>query len=149
MNIERYVYLASESFLDFKFESEGPKGKIKKIVRFSPENANGITYFNLGFGDLNEETGQIDDLAISNNSDRNKILATVAATVLEFTQHFPDVMIYFKGSTTSRTRLYQMGITSNWKEIETIFHVYGYVSNNGWQSFKKNVSYEAFLILRK
>jgi hypothetical protein len=38
----------------------------------SPQNANGITYFNLGFGDLNEETGKIDDLATSNNKEEIK-----------------------------------------------------------------------------
>jgi hypothetical protein len=43
--------------LEFEFESDGPKGKIKKVVRYSPQNANGITDFNLGFGDLNPKTG--------------------------------------------------------------------------------------------
>ncbi len=28
MNIERYDFLASETFLDFEFESNGPMGKI-------------------------------------------------------------------------------------------------------------------------
>ncbi len=112
MNLERYEYYTNETFLDFEFASEGPKGKIKKVVRYSPQNANGITYFNLGFGDLNKETGKIDDFAISNNKDRDKILATVAATVLEFTDHFPDVMVYAKESTLARTRLYQMGIVA-------------------------------------
>lgn len=64
-------------------------GKIKKVVRYSLQNANGISYFNLGFGDLNKEAGTIDDLAISDNNDRDKILATVSATVLEFTKRFP------------------------------------------------------------
>jgi hypothetical protein len=52
MNLERYTFLTNESFVDFEFESYGPQGKIKKVVRYSPQNANGITYFNLGFGDL-------------------------------------------------------------------------------------------------
>ncbi len=108
MNLERYEYYANETFLDFEFESEGPKGKIRKVIRYSPQNANGITYFNLGFGDLNEETGKINDFATSNNKDRDKILATVAATVLEFTENFPDVMVYAKGSTLARTRLYKL-----------------------------------------
>jgi uncharacterized protein DUF6934 len=52
MNLEYYQFSTNESFLNFEFNSEGPKGTVRKIVRFSPENANGITYFNLGFGDL-------------------------------------------------------------------------------------------------
>ena len=148
MNLERYDFSTNETFLDFEFESEGPKGKIKKIVRYSPQNANGITYFNLGFGDRNEETGKIDDRSVSNNKDRERVLATVAATVLAFTQHFPDVMVYAKGSTPSRTRLYQMGIVANWDEIEPLLEVFGF-ANGQWERFSKNVNYEAFLVLRK
>jgi hypothetical protein len=149
MNHNKYKYSASDTYLDFEFDSEGPRGKIRKIVRFSPENASGVTYFNLGFGDLNSKTGKIDDLAISNNQDREKILATVAATVLEFSQHFPDVMIYAKGSTAARTRLYQIGISANWKEIESLLYVYGFEEDKSWQPFRKNVNYSAFLIKRK
>ena len=149
MNNVIYDYAASDSLLDFEFDSEGPKGKIRKVVRYSPQNANGITYFNLGFGDLNPKTGEIDDHVISNNLDREKILATVAATVLAFTSCFPDAMIYAKGSTPARTRLYQIGISANWKEIEPLLYVYGFERNIGWQSFQRNVKYLAFLAKRK
>jgi len=149
MNLTIYKFSASDTFLDFEFESNGPKGKVRKIVRYSPQNAGGITYFNLGFGDLNPKTGKIDDLAITNNQDREKILATIAATVLEFTQHFPDVMVYATGSTPSRTRLYQIGISANWNEIEPLLQVFGYEQNTGWQPFRKNVNYQAFLVKRK
>jgi hypothetical protein len=146
MNFEKYKYSISDTYLDFEFDIDGPKGKIRKVVRYSPQNANGITYFNLGFGDLNQKTGKIDDRVISNNQDREKILATIAATVLEFTQHFPDVMVYAKGSTPARTRLYQIGISANWKEIEALLYVYGYEQDKGWQAFRKNVNYKAFLV---
>lgn len=126
----------------------GPKGKIKKIVRFSPQNANGITYFNLGFGDFDTETGMISDLSKSNNGDREKILTTIARIVLVFTEHFPDVMVYAQGSTPARTRLYQMGISGNIDEIQEILHVYGY-TNGKWQLFETKVNYEAFLVSRK
>jgi len=120
MNHKRYKYSASDTYLDFEFDSVGPNGKIRKIVRYSPQNASGTTYFNLGFGDLNFKTGRVDDLAISNNQDRETILATIAATVLEFTRHFPDVMVYAKGSTPVRTRLYQIGISANWSNANKL-----------------------------
>ncbi|MBO9563945.1 MAG: hypothetical protein J7621_14275 [Niastella sp.] len=110
MNLDRYEFSVGRNFLDFEFCSEGPNGKIVKVIRFTPQNANGITYFSLGFGDVNEEANRIDDQSISNNQDRTKILATVAYAVLEFTSYFTDVMIHAKGSTPARTRLYQMGI---------------------------------------
>lgn len=148
MNLDRYSFETNKSFLDFEFESEGPNGKIKKVVRFSPQNANGITYFNLGFGDVNPDTGNIDDLSKSNNGDREKILATIAHIVLVFTEHFPDVMVYAQGSTPSRTRLYQIGITNNFDEIAPILNVYGF-SDAGWLPFEKGLNYEAFLVSRK
>jgi hypothetical protein len=149
MNIKTYSYPISDTYLGFEFDSAGPKGKIRKLVQYSPQNANGIAYFNLGFGDLNQKTGKIDDLAVTDNQDREKILATVAATVLEFTQHFPDAMVYAKGSTPARTRLYQIAIAANWKEIEPLLYVRGYVQKKGWQPFRKNVNYQAFLAKRK
>ena len=148
MNLDRYDFITNKSFLDFEFESEGPNGKIRKVVRYNPINANGITYFNLGFGDLDIKTGRINNLATSNNQDTNKILATVASTVLIFTEHFPDVLVYAAGSTSTRTRLYQIGINVNWAEINTLLHVYGF-SEGKWNSFEKGINYEAFLALRK
>jgi hypothetical protein len=148
MNLDRYDYSTNGTFLDFEFYSEGPKGKIKKIIRFSPQNVSGITYFNLAFGDWNEEKQQLDDQAISNNEDRTKILATVASAILDFTNNFPDLMVYAQGSTPARTRLYQIGITLNWVEIDPLLQVYGFV-NDQWQPFEKNTNYQAFFVMRK
>jgi len=145
---DRYDFNASESLLDYEFYSTGPRGVIKKIVRFSPRHIDGKTYFNLGFGDLNEKTNQIDDLSRPDNYDRDKILTTIAATVMIFTDHFPDVMVYAQGSTPSRTRLYQMALNSNLKEIEPLLHIYGF-ANQMWMEFKSKVNYLAFLALRK
>lgn len=147
MDIEYYPFSVNESLQTFGFESDGPKGKIKKIVRFSPQNADGVTYFNIAFGDEIEQ-GKLNDKAISDNKDKEKILATVAATIIEFTGFFPDVMVYAKGSTPSRTRLYQMGITANWDHIEPILKVYGF-KDGKWLVFRKNINYEAFLAVRK
>ncbi len=148
MIIERYEFLTDKTFLNYEFESEGPKGTIKKVVRYSLQNVDDVTFFNLGFGNLNPTTGKIDDLKKSDNKDRDKILATVAATVLECTKHFPDLPVYAKGSTPTRTRLYQMGIAANWDEIKSLLDVYGGI-NGKWQKFTKEVNYDAFLAVRK
>jgi hypothetical protein len=77
MNLKCYRYCSNETHLDFEFYSDGPMGKIRKIVRYRPLNTGGISFFNLGFGDFNPKTGKIDDLAVTNNQDREKILATI------------------------------------------------------------------------
>ena len=149
MNLKCYRYYTSETSLDFEFDSEGPKGRIRKVVSYSPQYAGSIRYFNLGFGDLNKATGKIDDLAVTDNQDREKVLATVAATVLEFTRQFPDAMVYATGSTPARTRLYQMGISANLPQVAPLLYVYGYEQNKGWEPYQKNVRYDAFLVKRK
>ncbi len=45
---------------------------------------------NLGFGDKDLQTGEVDDTVISDNGDSQKVLATVAATVYAFTDKYPE-----------------------------------------------------------
>jgi hypothetical protein len=149
MNQKKYDFWVSNRFRDYEFYSEGLKGRIKKVVRFRPITSDGITFFNLAFDDWNEITGQIDDRIITNNGDRDKVLATVAATVLEFTDRYPGTFVYAKGSTPGRTRLYQIGIACNWEEIHRHVHVYGVTKENYLELFQKSINYEAFIILRK
>lgn len=106
MYLPHYSYKASPSFLDYEFVSEGPKGKIKKVVRFTKIDD---SVYNLAFGDLEEDTGEINDSVISNNNDSSKVLATVAMIVKDFSLRYPDEWIVAIGSTHSRTRLYRMG----------------------------------------
>lgn len=37
-------------------------------MRYSPRNVDGMTYFNLGFGDWNEAEARIDDVSTTNNA---------------------------------------------------------------------------------
>ncbi|MCF8374049.1 MAG: hypothetical protein K9H64_20675 [Bacteroidales bacterium] len=104
--------------------------------------------YNLGFGDKNLETGEIDDQAISNNGDSEKVLATVVATLYTFTVKHPNAMVYATGSTNSRTRMYRMGIAKYLDEVINDFEIYGELDND-WEEFKKDVEYEGFLAIRK
>ncbi|MBO9565678.1 MAG: hypothetical protein J7621_23080 [Niastella sp.] len=149
MNFERYDYKANKSFLDYEFYSEGPKGVIKKIVRFTLVTVPSFSYYNLGFGDWNEEQGKIDDFVISNNLDAERVLATVAATVMDFTANYPDATVYAEGSCPARTRRYQMGINKYWTEVNIFFDVYGLVENQGFIPFKQGCNYKAFVVKRK
>jgi hypothetical protein len=142
----RYELKANKSLMVFEFTSVGKKGKIDKIVQYSETNLKG--FYNLGFGDKDSATGEIDDNIISDNGDSQQVLATVAATVFAFTDKYKDVWIYAAGSTKSRTRLYRIGITINLKEILTDFEIYG-LRNGEWQKFAKGIEYEAFLVKRK
>jgi hypothetical protein len=136
----------SPDFLTFEFVSEGPKGKITKVVKYAEINVKG--YYNLGFGDKDPDTGYISDLTVTNNADSQKVLATVAATLNVFLDFYPDATVIATGSTESRTRLYRIGITNNLESIEPLYQIFG-LTEKGWESFKKGIKYAGFLIRKK
>lgn len=144
MNLPKYPVFANDPF-GYVFYSEGPRGRIKKGVFFTKIGGN---LFNLGFGDWNEESQDLDDSSRSNNGDRDKVLATVAFTTLDFTDHFPGARVVVEGSTPARTRLYQMGIADNLVEINEYFEVQGFLEGL-LEPFQRGRNYTAFLITRK
>ncbi len=145
MRLEQYPIKAYEDLLEFEFISEGPKGQITKLVQFLKIDEN---VYNLAFGDKKEGENDIDDKIITDNKDSQKVLATVAATVLAFTEKYPEAWIIASGSTQSRTRLYQIGISTNYEELQQYFNVYGYYEQC-WVKFQKNIIYDAFAVKRK
>jgi len=149
MNLEQYSTEASPDFMEYTFYSDGPKGTIKKVVRFTKAHFLTFIYYNLGFGDWNDNLNKIDDFVVSNNQDAERVLATVAATVIGFTNQYPDALVYAEGSTRSRTRRYQMGMNKYWKNIGSIFEVYVLVENEGFKPFERNRNYIAFVVKRK
>jgi len=142
MELPRYELKAEKSLTIFEFISEGPKGLIPKLIKYSETNLKDL--YNLAFGDKNQDTGDINDLIISNNGDSEKVLATVVATVYAFTDKYPDYWIYATGSTKARTRLYRIGIAKYFNEIKRDFDIYG-LRDNVWEDFEKEIVYEAFL----
>lgn len=146
MHLDHYEFVSGNSSFSYEFTSTGPKGHIRKAVQFSLIYDDNI--FNLAFGDVNAVTGDIDDLAISDNKDTEKILATVVAIVYSFFNDFPDAWIYAVGSTNSRTRLYNMGINRYFSASENDFHIMA--ERNGiWEIYKKGNRYDAFLVKKK
>lgn len=146
MNLERYELKAGIELEAFEFVSIGSKGKIIKLVQFQETNYKGV--YNLGFGDKNIETGEIDDTVISNNGDSEKVLATVVATLYAFLDKHPNALVYATGSTKSRTRLYQIGISKYLDEVGKDFEIEGEI-NNKWHIFEKGKNYDAFLVRLK
>ena len=136
MRLDRYEIEADEYFLAFEFISEGPKGQILKWIRFIKSEDTDV--YNLAFGDKKVDEDDFDDEVVSDNKDSQKVLATVAASVIVFTEKHPQAWVYAKGSTKSRTRLYQIGISQNFDELKQYFHVLG-LYDNKWVKFEKNV----------
>lgn len=146
MKIDKYPVIIGETSMVFEFVSEGIRGSITKLVIYIETHLH--NFYNLGFGDKDESTGQIDDEVITNNGDSEKVLATVASTLYIFMDKFPDAMVFATGSTKARTRLYRIGISNNLAEIQKDFDVYGLVEN-AWKPFEKQIEFRAFLVTKK
>lgn len=146
MKTPGYEYRSEGQLLLYEFTSEGPRGKVKKIVEYAETSVKGV--YNLAFGDYDESTGEINDSIITNNGDGQKVLATVASTVYAFTGEYPDAWIYAKGNSPGRTRLYRIGIATNLVAILVDFEVYG-LRDEVWEEFVIGMHYRAFLVRRK
>jgi hypothetical protein len=146
MKIEKYQIQAGEKLKVFEFVSVGIKGKITKIVQFTPTNYKDL--YNLGFGDKKGENDLIDDTIVSNNGDSEKVLATVVSILFVFLENNKKAMVYVSGSSESRTRLYRMGISKYFSEVKDNFDIFGELES-GWEYFNTNKDYEAFIIRKK
>ena len=121
MHLEEYTAVKGDSDFSYEFYSEGPEGRIKELARFTPLTGYGNDYYNLYLGDWLEAEDRLSGTVVSNNMDREKVLTTVAAIVVDFTASIPHAVIFAEGNTPSRNRLYQMGISANWQVINEIF----------------------------
>jgi hypothetical protein len=149
MRLEKYKLRADETLTAFEFTSEGPNGHILKCIEYTKVKLKGFkNVYNLGFGDKLPSSEDIDDKIVSDNQDRDKILATVASTVVAFISSRPKAKVFIIGSNQARTRLYRMAINKYFDELSYSFNIRGFL-NEKWQPFEKNINYEAFLISRK
>jgi hypothetical protein len=131
----------------YEFASIGPRGTILKRVVFNPTEHSEV--FNLAFGDMLTDNTEVTDKTVTDNGDRDKTLATIAKIIDMYTLEHPQHWVNIRGSTASRTRLYQMAIGANFKELDKKYMVYGYNSDGIPELFSKGKSYQAFLVRRK
>jgi hypothetical protein len=140
-------YKYTHDYSVFDFVSIGKNGAIPKKITFTTTELEYV--YNLAFGDV-DENGDIDDFRISDNGDRNKILATVFNVVDIYTKKFPERWIYFRGSTSERTRLYRIAVGLNLEELSEIFEIYAFTDKQEeLKLFTKNMEISSFVIKRK
>lgn len=146
MSTTTYPLNSGDNPWSYRFVSHGFRGAIPKLIQFSLVRADGI--YNLAFGDEDPDTGEMNDLSISDNGDIEKVLATVVDAIRDFVNAQPDAVMYFTGSTLSRTRLYRMAIAKYLLELTADFIILGLI-NEVWYDFEKDKNHEAFLAKMK
>lgn len=100
MNLSVYntEQIENEVKIQYLFESVGDKTIIKAIEYFPVDVIGGRTVYNLGFGDYDEETGEIIDDVNSNNGDMYTVFNTILSTVPLFFETNPESVILVSGS---------------------------------------------------
>lgn len=139
-----YDFAISEKAVRFDFVSVGVKS-IPKVIIFDFIYEPNI--FNLILADV-LPNGEIDIKTVSDNGDRNKILATVAQAIVLFFDQHPDAWVLFTGSTPSRTRLYRIAIHLELHTVVNQFNVYG-IYNGQLERFQPNRPYDKFAFSKK
>lgn len=109
--------------------------------------------FNLCFGDVDIDN-QIDDFAISNNGDMKRVLATVIHIIADFLIRNPKAIVYFTGSTATRTNLYQRIVKTHYQQLSAQFEIFASIkSGNRLKKVKFNphtgIAYSNFFITKK
>ncbi|GLU53481.1 DUF6934 family protein [Dyadobacter frigoris] len=163
MHIERYItdHLDPDSYIEcsffdivdvldsHKFYSSGSNGifELRSILTRLKTTTNRHR-LNLGFEVWNSSALDIDDLFETRNGDADEILATVAWKALEFLLMNPETEIFTSGSTSARTRLYQIGIARNMDYLPENLRIEGIElqKKSGWVEFQKGINYDAFLL---
>ncbi|MCE7067997.1 DUF6934 family protein [Dyadobacter sp. CY326] len=139
-----YPFRASEDYLSFTFESISKQRIVRKKAEFVKIYAD---VYNFAFGDLNDE-GEIDDLVVTNNKDMEIVFATLIRILLDYLTKYEDNWVYFKGSTPSRTRMYQIILTKEKVHWEDMLIIYGIIDGETYP-FELNCRFDAFIITKQ
>ena len=146
--MEWEIYELEKDEKGYWFYSEGPRGRIRKVIEFQWVRGLGSSTFNLAFGDLKDGADRMDDRSVSNNHDRLKVLHTVATAVIYFLRDHPRSILLIIPASPERARLYQMMISSVSEAVEKQYEVYG-KHGSYWIPFRKGLSYIEFFVCKK
>lgn len=145
MKHEHYVnILANQEYDTFDFISVGKNGRIYKRIAFAPLRRH---IFSLTFGDVTEE-GVIDDRNVSDNGDRDKILATIVRAINVYIGKYPKRWVYLTGSTPARNRLYRMVVNKHFEELSKLFEIFMEVDDTQYSKYQGDGNVTGILIRR-
>ena len=129
----------------FQFISEGVQGRITKQIHFIQVYRPGI--YILQLGDI-DENGGFDRSLVSNNGDRNRVLATVILAIEVYTERYPDRSIRIWSYFAERSRLFRIAIGNNLQQLSASFTIQE-IGEDGFLFFKKDINSADFELRRK
>lgn len=145
MEQPHYFFQIRKNVRRYDFVSEGHT-RIPKAIQFFDTSVPDL--FNLVLGDVRPD-GQLDVFSVSDNGDRDKVLATVAQVVAHFLQENPTMYVFFTGSTPARTRLYRMAVGHEFTNLVVQFEIMALLPSKQLVPFQPNLSCDGFVISLK
>ncbi len=137
-----YEFTVADEACTFQFVSIGQQVIQKCVVYRSTSLPH---FYNLAMGDL-LPNGTLDVEVVSDNGDRDEILATVIQTLIVFLDTHPTDFVLFTGSSPARTRLYQILISHELDQAQSLFAFWGMSESGQLVSFEKNKPYIGFVV---
>ncbi len=137
--------IKTEDELVFSFVSEGPQGRIVKIVKYEMLRP---SLYNLAFGDKINNL-DLDDEVVSNNSDTSKVLSTVIFTIGLFFEKVPNAFLVIRGSDSARNKLYCRVVKNNFELFSQEFIILGGTKEKPMEPFSDEKIYDWLIISKK
>lgn len=146
MNQPFYPFTVLDEAMRYEFVSYGKQTIHKTVIYFATDIPN---LYSLTLANIRSDHS-LDVYSVSDNGDMPMILSTVFQTIEHFLHHHPDSTIGFKGSSESRTRLYQVAIARELDEALERFNIWGIrTADNQPEPFRRNIPYQSFFIAFK
>ena len=125
-----YAFTTHSTETSFAFISEGPRGRLPKLVTFEPTDVESVFTVGLFTGTAVERDPERHQRDRTDNGDARRVVDTVIAAIDRFLDRFPDRWVtydgYFGGRFDPvRMRLYRMAITANLAYLQTRVTMYG------------------------
>jgi hypothetical protein len=144
--LQAYPIEHSEDKLYYRFVSKGAENDIVKIVTYEDM---GTDEWNLAFGDANADETDFDDKIITNNQDMRRVIQTVFATGLIFSEAYPERKIQIKPVDRQRKLLYNRVFQDRHTAIEEFYTIYGVSFTDGAEElYDSRKIYDGFLLTK-
>ncbi len=145
MENETYNILRADKCI-FEFQSTGIRSLLKQVEFREIEYSYGA--YNMSLGTVLED-GSVNFSDSTNNGDVVKVLSTAIYCAKIFANEFPERVIFFRGNTEQKNRVYNEILRRYYDDFSMNFNIFGMNIKEGRtfvQKFNKRKDYSGFYL---
>ncbi len=91
MRVNKYPLKSGDTFTYFEFFCVGINGAVIKLIEFQKVSST-LNLYNLSFGDRNLQSGETEDLAVTNNGDTKRFLELLLQRCMSL-DRYPEALV--------------------------------------------------------